>query len=87
MHYPVTSGYAQEMHLLRGIPFVSTLHLTSIPSSGYRGFLSFWDERVILSSTSQDQRLERAIAFGLAHQNARSDWINVDNQGGARADD
>jgi hypothetical protein len=31
--------------------------------------------------------LERAIAFVLAHQNARSDWINVDNQGGARADD
>ena len=44
-------------------------------------------EHIPLSSTSQDQSLERAIAFVLAHQNARSDWINVDNQGGARADD
>ena len=44
-------------------------------------------EHISLSSTSQDQSLERAIAFVLRHQNARSDWINVDNQGGARADD
>ena len=50
VHYPMTSGYAQAMHLLRGVPFASTLHLTNIPSSGYRGFLSFWGERVITPS-------------------------------------
>src|SRR4029077_20685743 len=44
-------------------------------------------EHISLSSTSQNQSLERAIPFVLAHQNARSDWINVDNQGGAPADD
>ena len=43
-------------------------------------------EHIPLPATSQDQSLERAIAFVLAHQNARS-GINVDNQGGARADD
>jgi hypothetical protein len=34
-------------------------------------------EHIPLSSTSQDQSLEKAIAFILAHQNARSDWISV----------
>src|SRR5580700_2593310 len=34
-------------------------------------------EHIPLSSTSQDQSLEKAIALILAHQNARSDWISV----------
>ena len=44
-------------------------------------------EHIPLSSTSRDRSLEKAIAFILAHQNARSDWISVDNQGSSRADD
>jgi hypothetical protein len=44
-------------------------------------------EHIPLSSTSQDQSLEKAIAFILAHQNARSDWISVDSHGNSRADD
>ena len=44
-------------------------------------------EHIPLSSTSQDRSLERAIAFALVHQNARSDWINVDNQDSTRIDD
>jgi hypothetical protein len=44
-------------------------------------------EHIPLSSTSQDQSLEKAIAFILAHQNVRSDWISVGDQGSIRADD
>ena len=40
-----------------------------------------------MSSTSQDQSLEKAIVFILAHQNARSDWISIDTQGSTRVDD
>src|SRR5271165_3545974 len=39
-----------------------------------------------LVSTSQDQSLEKAIVFILAHQNAGSDWINIDTQDSSRAD-
>ena len=44
-------------------------------------------EHIPLSSTSQDQSLEKAIAFILAHQNTRSDWISVDDRGSSRAAD
>ena len=44
-------------------------------------------EHIPLSSTSQDQSLEKAIVFILAHQNIRSDWISIDTQGSTRVDD
>jgi hypothetical protein len=44
-------------------------------------------EHIPLFSTSQDQSLEKAIVFILAHQNTRSDWISIDTQGSSRADD
>ena len=69
VHYPMTSVYAQAMHLLRGIPFVSTLHLTGIPSSGYRRFLSFWGERVITPSREGRDFLIRA--FGVDENRIR----------------
>ena len=69
VHYPITSGYAQAMHLLRGVTFVSTLHLTDIPSSGYRRFLSFWGERVI--TPSREGRDFLIMAFGIDENRIR----------------
>jgi glycosyltransferase involved in cell wall biosynthesis len=69
VHYPMTSGYAQAIHLLRGVPFVSTLHLTDMPTSGYRRFLSFWGERVITPSREGRDFLIRA--FGVDENRIR----------------
>jgi glycosyltransferase involved in cell wall biosynthesis len=69
VHYPMTSVYAQAMHLLHGVPFVSTLHLTEIPSSGYRRVLSFWGERVI--TPSREGRDFLRTAFGVDESRIR----------------
>jgi glycosyltransferase involved in cell wall biosynthesis len=69
VHYPMTSVYAQTMHLLRGVPFVSTLHLTGLSRSGYRGPLSFWGERVITPSLEGRDFLIRA--FGIDENRIR----------------
>lgn len=69
VHYRMTSAYAQAMQWLHGVPFVSTLHLTDIPSSGYRRYASFWGQRVITPSREGREFLMRA--FGVPEARIR----------------
>ena len=78
VHYPMTSAYAQAMHLLHGVPFVSTLHQTPLASSGYRGLLSFWGERVITPSLEGRDFLIRA--FGIDEKRIRLVPHGADDQ-------
>jgi glycosyltransferase involved in cell wall biosynthesis len=50
VHYRMTSSYAQAMQVVHGVPFISTIHLTNIPSSALYRFVSFWGQRVIAPS-------------------------------------
>jgi len=51
VHYRATSSYAAVIQALRGIPFVSTLHMTGIPHSTFHRMASFWGRRAIAISS------------------------------------
>ena len=50
VHMRSTSIYALGARVLAGVPFVSTIHATGIPTDGPLGRLSFWGSRAIAIS-------------------------------------
>lgn len=63
VHYRATSPYAQLAQWTRGIPFVSTLHLTGIPRGRLHRAVSCWGKRVIV--LSEEGRDYLVSSFGV----------------------
>ncbi|HEY3458444.1 MAG TPA: glycosyltransferase family 4 protein [Bryobacteraceae bacterium] len=61
VHYRATSGFAAAMQLLHGVPFVSTLHMTGIPSGALHRMASFWGQLVIAISAEVQDYLKNAF--------------------------
>jgi len=61
VHYRVTSPFAQLARIVYGIPFVTTLHLSRIPSGLLYRLSSFWGDRTIAISGEVKKSLESSF--------------------------
>lgn len=77
VHYRATSIYAQAAQVLGGIPSVSTLHITPIPSGVLYRMVSFWGRRTI--AISSDVREYLKTVFKLDESRIRTIHHGVDS--------
>lgn len=66
VHYRVTSPHATLARRLHRIPYVATLHLTSVPNRHIYRWLSFWGDRTI--AVSHETEVHLASAFGVKRE-------------------
>jgi glycosyltransferase involved in cell wall biosynthesis len=76
IHYRATSVYAEAMRYMHSVPFVSTLHMTGIPSGMLHRLTSFWGRRAIAISREVWEYLNSA--FGVDQSRIRLVYNGAD---------